>query len=47
VPQADAGEGDLGLYLPLDHVGERRSLRLREFEVRQVGSRCEGTMAIG
>jgi hypothetical protein len=47
LPQADAGTGELGLYLPLDHVGERRSPKMREFEIRQVGSRRESVLIIG
>lgn len=39
--------GELGLYLPLDHVRERRSPKLREFEVRQVGSGRKGVLIIG
>jgi hypothetical protein len=35
------------LYLPLDHVGERRSPKLRYFEVRQVGSRRDSVLVIG
>lgn len=35
------------LYLPLDHVGERRSPKLREFEIRQVGFGREGVLIIG
>jgi hypothetical protein len=35
------------LYLPLDHVGERRSPKLRYFKVRQVGSRRDGVLIIG
>jgi hypothetical protein len=31
----------------LDHVGNRSSPKLREFEIRQVGSRREGVLIIG
>jgi hypothetical protein len=45
--RANAGKGEPDMYLSLDHVGERRSPKLREFEIRQVGSRREGVLIIG
>jgi hypothetical protein len=38
---------EMASLLSLDHVGNRSSPKLREFEIRQVGSRREGVLIIG